>query len=36
MTYFYAELIKKREQLIPIILDSGVSTEPIVLKALGN
>ena len=27
MTYFYAELIKKREQLIPIILDSGVSTE---------
>ena len=27
MTYFYAELIKKREQLLPIILDSGVSTE---------
>jgi len=27
MTNYYAELIKKREQLLPIILDSGVSTE---------
>jgi homocysteine S-methyltransferase len=27
MTNYYAELIKKREKLLPIILDSGVSTE---------
>ena len=27
MTNYYTELIKKREQLLPIILDSGVSTE---------
>ena len=27
MTNYYAELIKKRERLLPIILDSGVSTE---------
>ena len=27
MSNYYAELIKKRKQLLPIILDSGVSTE---------